>query len=165
MNGAKAALDNIAVLPDLAGNAENSLQEELNDMDLSVSVSPSLSGSGFFRSFASGDFYRNKVNEALSGLPGHADGLDYVPRDNYVARLHKGEKVLTANEASAYRSGEGNARVESAVNRLGEILHQVLSAIKEGQVIQLETGALVGQTAGAMNHQLGALAMRSGRRN
>lgn len=165
LNGAKAAIENIGVLPALAESAENNLQEDLNDMDLTVSVDPVVSGSGFFGSFASGDFYRNKVNEALNGIPGHAEGLDYVPYDNYVARLHKGEKVLTANEASAYRSGEGNARVEAAVNRLGEILHQVLSAIKEGQVMQLDTGVLVGATAGAMNNQLGVLAARSGRRN
>ena len=31
-------------------------------------------------------------------LPGHKSGLDYVPYDNYVARLHKGERVLTAKE-------------------------------------------------------------------
>lgn len=31
-------------------------------------------------------------------LPGHKSGLDYVPYDNYIARLHKGERVLTAKE-------------------------------------------------------------------
>ena len=31
-------------------------------------------------------------------LPGHKKGLDYVPYDNYIARLHKGERVLTAKE-------------------------------------------------------------------
>lgn len=37
------------------------------------------------------------------GIPGHADGLDYVPYDNYLARLHKGEMVLRASEAEKLR--------------------------------------------------------------
>ena len=41
------------------------------------------------------------------GLPGHADGLSYVPYDNYVARLHKGERVLTAKENAQYGSAGG----------------------------------------------------------
>ena len=32
------------------------------------------------------------------------NGLDWVPKDNYKALLHKGEMVLTADEAKAYRS-------------------------------------------------------------
>jgi PAS domain-containing protein len=40
-----------------------------------------------------------------AALPSHAGGLDYVPRDNYVANLHRGERVLTASEAAAYQSG------------------------------------------------------------
>lgn len=35
----------------------------------------------------------------------HAAGLAYVPHDNYVANLHKGERVLTAQEAASYRGG------------------------------------------------------------
>lgn len=33
-------------------------------------------------------------------------GLDYVPFDGFIAELHKGERVLTAEEASAYRAGK-----------------------------------------------------------
>ena len=35
----------------------------------------------------------------------HANGLDYVPKDGYIAELHKGEAVLTRAEADAYRKG------------------------------------------------------------
>lgn len=35
----------------------------------------------------------------------HADGLDYVPYDGYIAELHKGERVQTAEEAEEWRNG------------------------------------------------------------
>lgn len=37
---------------------------------------------------------------------GHATGLDYVPYDEYMARLHEGEAVLTKEEAKRWRRGE-----------------------------------------------------------
>jgi phage-related minor tail protein len=40
-------------------------------------------------------------------LPRLAVGLDYVPYDEYPALLHRGEKVLTAEQAAAYRDGRG----------------------------------------------------------
>ena len=39
-----------------------------------------------------------KSKVSTSSLPGHKSGLNYVPYDNYIARLHKGERVLTAKE-------------------------------------------------------------------
>ena len=39
---------------------------------------------------------------------GRAGGLDFVPYNNYVANLHRGEMVLTADEADAYRRGKGS---------------------------------------------------------
>ena len=47
----------------------------------------------------------------------HADGLDYVPFDGYIAQLHKGESVLTAEQAKAWRAGKassGNATQSAA---------------------------------------------------
>lgn len=47
-----------------------------------------------------------KANIKGSNVPGAKSGLDYVPYDDYLVRLHKGEKVLTAEEARSYRAGE-----------------------------------------------------------
>jgi len=37
--------------------------------------------------------------EQFASLKGHANGLGFVPYDNYMARLHQGEKVVTAFDA------------------------------------------------------------------
>lgn len=47
---------------------------------------------------------------AASGTDGsHANGLDYVPYNGYVAELHQGERVLTKSEAKDYPKGSGGA--------------------------------------------------------
>ena len=48
------------------------------------------------------------VSANVSTNGSHAGGLAYVPFDGYIAELHKGERVLTASEASAYNNGESN---------------------------------------------------------
>lgn len=44
--------------------------------------------------------------------PSSASGLSYVPYDGYLSRLHKGEMVLTAEQASAYRGGQTGQTVK-----------------------------------------------------
>ena len=50
-----------------------------------------------------------KVGSTISGLFGgsHANGLDYVPYNGYVAELHQGERVLTREENEDYNRGRG----------------------------------------------------------
>lgn len=49
----------------------------------------------------------------------HADGLDYVPFDGYIARLHRGERVLTAEEA---RRGTGNTFIFNVqMDEIGDV--------------------------------------------
>lgn len=70
------------------------------------------------------------------GIDGsHADGLSYVPWDGYIAQLHKGEAVLTADQAATMRqlasasapapaavtAGDLRQVTASAVNALGTI--------------------------------------------
>lgn len=56
----------------------------------------------------------NEITSAASSLAGdisgasngsHYNGLDFVPFDGYSATLHKGEMVLTAEQAENYRTG------------------------------------------------------------
>ncbi len=49
----------------------------------------------------------------------HKNGLDYVPWDGYTALLHKGERVLTAEENAAYSSNYSNISPISI--RMGDI--------------------------------------------
>lgn len=50
-----------------------------------------------------------KVGNAVSSIFGgsHANGLDYVPYNGYVAELHQGERVLTREENEEYNRGRG----------------------------------------------------------
>lgn len=57
---------------------------------------------------ANGRFQLNGKYVPFADLNGsHKNGLTYVPYDGYLAELHRGEQVLTAQEAAAYRSGQG----------------------------------------------------------
>ncbi|MBO7695447.1 MAG: phage tail tape measure protein [Methanobrevibacter sp.] len=49
----------------------------------------------------------DKVSTVVSGS--HAQGLDYVPYNGYVAELHKGERVLTKQENEDYNNGNNSS--------------------------------------------------------
>lgn len=52
----------------------------------------------------------------------HANGLDYVPFDNYVALLHRGERVLTAKQNAAYTGNQGAGKTSQTVTlSIGDI--------------------------------------------
>lgn len=48
----------------------------------------------------------------------HAGGLSYVPYDGYVARLHKGERVLTSGENERYSSGSGRVTIAKLADQI-----------------------------------------------
>lgn len=57
------------------------------------------------------------VDVNSSGTDGsHAGGLDYVPYNNYVANLHRGEMVLTSEEATQYRKGNAAGGMTFNIN-------------------------------------------------
>lgn len=53
------------------------------------------------------------IGSAISGAVGrisghHANGLDYVPYNGYVAQLHEGERVLTKQQNKEYKEGRSS---------------------------------------------------------
>ena len=60
----------------------------------------------------------------------HAKGLGYVPYDDYVASLHRGEMVLTASQARKYREGGS-----TDMSALGAIVQEAIKAGIESATI------------------------------
>lgn len=58
-------------------------------------------------------------------LPGHASGMWNVPKDDYLARLHRGEMVLNASRARDYRQGSQGIDMTQLVSG-------VVGAIRQG---------------------------------
>lgn len=56
----------------------------------------------------------NPISNMFSGS--HASGLEYVPYDGYIAQLHKGERVLTKNEAENYNTRSSVKEVGDTIN-------------------------------------------------
>ena len=120
-----------------------------------------------------------KKNPTPQPIPQHAEGLSYVPSDNYIASLHEGEAVLTANQADFLRSSVasdggipvellsnlGVSQNEESTDPLSEIV-TILSEIRDillGDSFSLSgeamTNSLMGAVAGfAVGGPVGALA-------
>lgn len=76
----------------------------------------------------------------------HNGGLSYVPYDGYKANLHRGEQVLTRQEASDYRSGKvgGNISVVITGNTFGGSTQQDAKQLFELFVKEVEASAAGG---------------------
>lgn len=62
---------------------------------------------------------------------GFATGLDYVPNDNFYARLHEGEAILTKAEAADWRRGGSVQAIDYAAmgSAVGSAVREALSGI------------------------------------
>lgn len=87
--------------------------------DITINVKMNQNG---LTAIGNGDGSGVKINNKL--LPefgdgkaknSHASGLNFVPYDEYEARLHRGEAVLNADQARAWRSGQGIGFDSSAI--------------------------------------------------
>ena len=62
--------------------------------------------------------------------PSKATGLDYVPYDNFIAKLHAGETVLNRADATAYRAGNvGGISAESISQAVAVAVREALDGV------------------------------------
>lgn len=92
--------------------AKSTMQEYLNGIN---SMSTAISNAVGAIASSAAEKLKATLTDAQNAANGvtpdgsHASGLNYVPFDDYVALLHKGEAVLTAEEATAWRAGKSTA--------------------------------------------------------
>lgn len=84
----------------------------------------------------------------------HASGLSYVPYDDYVANLHRGETVLTRQQAEEYRAGAmGGVETSAILAKLDSVVEAIasMSVTMDGQrvgdVVTARVSRNIAQTA------------------
>ncbi len=94
--------------------------------------------------------------QGSTGSHGFATGLRYVPHDNFQARLHEGEAVLTKLEAANWRAGGTGQGQRVAMNpeSVGEAVRGALAGMsvsldgeKVGKVVAESVSAQMGRAS------------------
>lgn len=102
----------VQAMSGLGSKLTSALQASIGTVTMTVNVVASGGGGG--GRGGNGGAARGGGGKASMVAFGHKDGLDYVPYDEYPARLHKGEAVLTAAEARAWRAGKRSGSADAA---------------------------------------------------
>lgn len=77
----------------------------------------------------------NLLSGGSSSGRGFATGLDYVPYNDYAARLHEGEAVLTKAEAVRWRSGESGEKID--VTAMATAIGEAVCAALDGAAVEM----------------------------
>lgn len=144
-------------LGDLELPSIESVQEQIQTWWAAVTAGLSLSVSASYsRTFSQAELeqgqkdYKDEIDAISSpsivrtskrNAPSFATGLDYVPYDNFIAKLHAGELVLNRADATAYRAGNVGG-IDYA--RLGQITAEAVSNALAGMTVTM-SGEQVGR--------------------
>ena len=107
------------------------------------SINYSVGGAGVGASIANG-----------VTLYSHANGLDWVPYDNYFARLHEGEAVLTAEENKVWQRYRNGNIAGMDYDRLGGVMRD---SVRPGGNVYLDgkiVGSVISDVQGRSYRQL-----------
>lgn len=131
------------------------LEEIPEEVDVKIKVQATAPGAG---SFSSGGSFGNYVTpfDEYKGRY-HASGLWTVPYDNYVARLHRGERVLTASQTRH----DGGADTDTIVQAVTTAISQSMKALMGSLKIELnnkQVGKVVGDSVSTrVNNNIGSI--------
>lgn len=144
-------------LGDLELPSIESVQEQIQTWWAAVTAGLSLSVSASYsRTFSQAELeqgqkdYKDEIDAISSpsivrtskkNAPSFATGLDYVPYDNFIAKLHAGELILNRADATAYRAGIVGG-IDYA--RLGQITAEAVSNALAGMTVTM-SGEQVGR--------------------
>ena len=94
----------------------------------------------------------------FGAIPGFATGLSYVPRDNFLARLHEGEGILNAEENRVWQAFKNGGNSSFDYDRMGGV---VRDNVRTGGNVYLD-GRTVGQVISDMQGKAYRQLKRSG---
>lgn len=139
MSGVKAALETVAGLVSGIQSAWSAFVNSLNSTNAEKGIKSIQEGweSGGVAGAASAAWDSAWINPSNWGKDKNygagrsfATGLDYVPYDNFVAKLHAGELVLNRADATAYRAGNvGGISAESISQAVAVAVREALDGV------------------------------------
>mgnify|MGYP004593158159 CR=1 FL=1 len=139
MSGVIAALETISGLVSGIQSAWSAFVNSLNSTNAEKSIKSIQEGweSGGVAGAASAAWDSAWINPSNWGKGKNygagrsfATGLDYVPYDNFVAKLHAGETVLNRADATAYRAGNvGGISAESISQAVAVAVREALDGV------------------------------------
>lgn len=138
MSGVKSALETISDLVYGIKSAWDAFVDSLNTTNVQKSAKSIQEGweSGGLAGAASAAWDSAWYNPSNWGKKNtgagrsFATGLDYVPYDNFVAKLHAGETVLNRADATAYRAGNvGGISTESISQAVAVAVREALDGV------------------------------------
>lgn len=138
MSGVRSALETISDLVYDIKSAWDSFVDSLNTTNVQKSAKSIQEGwdNGGLAGAASAAWDSAWYNPSNWGKKNtgagrsFATGLDYVPYDNFVAKLHAGETVLNRADATAYRAGNvGGISTESISQAVAVAIREALDGV------------------------------------